>query len=689
MPNRLIHETSPYLLQHAHNPVDWYPWGPEALAAAQAADKPILLSIGYSACHWCHVMEHESFENPEIAALMNDLFVSIKVDREERPDLDSIYMAAVQALSGQGGWPMTVFLTPDGQPVFGGTYYPPEDRPGLPGFRRVLTSVAAAYNERRPEVRESAAELQEYLAQRMDLPGHSGALDPGVLDRAFEAMSGDYETRYGGFGTQPKFPQAMAWEFILRYHYRTGNKRALLMLEHTLWNMARGGIYDQLGGGFARYSTDSKWLVPHFEKMLYDNALLSRLYLHAYQLTGEAFYRRIVEETLDYVRREMVGPEGGFYSTQDADSEGEEGKFFVWTPDEIAAVLGAEDARVVNAYYDVTEHGNFEHKNVLSVPRPVERVAQDLQMTPEAVLVVIEQARPKLFAARETRTHPGTDTKILTGWNGLMLRSFAEAGRVLDRADYREPAEANARIDLRTLMHDGRLFRTYKDGQAKISGFLEDYAFYAAGLLALYEATFDAQWFTAARDLAGQTLAHFADAEGGGFFDTPDDGEALIHRPKDLLESALPSGNSVAADVLQRLALYTAEDAYRAAAEQTLVAAGALLAQYPSGVGEMLCALDFYLSSPQEIAIIGDPAAADTQALLKPIYGSYRPYQVVAAAAPADQAAIAAIPLLADRPQRNGQATAYVCRNYACRQPVTTPEELAEQLEAEVTWTEI
>ncbi len=689
MPNRLIHETSPYLLQHAHNPVDWYAWGPEALAAAQAADKPILLSIGYSACHWCHVMEHESFENPEIAQLMNDLFVSIKVDREERPDLDSIYMAAVQALSGQVGWPMTVFLTPEGLPFFGGTYYQPDDRPGLPGFRRVLTSVETAYRERRAEITESATELQEYLAQRMDLPGHAGALTPTVLDRAFESLSGDYESQYGGFGNQPKFPQAMTWEFILRYQYRTGNKRALLMLEHTLWNMARGGIYDHLGGGFARYSTDIKWLVPHFEKMLYDNALLSRLYLHAYQLTGEPFYRRIVEETLDYVRREMVSPEGGFYSTQDADSEGEEGKFFVWTPDEIAAVLGAEEARVVNAYYDVTPRGNFEHKNILNIPRPVEKVAQDLQMTPDAVRAAIEEARPKLFAAREARVHPGTDTKILTGWNGMMLRSFAEASRVLDRADYREVAVANARFVLGTLGRDGRLLRTYKDGQAKIPGFLEDYAFYADGLLALYEATFDPQWFTAARGLADQILAHFPDTAGGGFFDTPDDGEPLIHRPKDLQESAIPSGNSVAAEVLQRLALFTADDRYRAAAEGTIVAAGALLAQYPAAVGEMLGALDFYLSTPQEIAIIGAPDAPDTRAMLDTIVRRYRPYQVVAAAAPDDPAAIAAVEILADRPQRQGRATAYVCRNFACQNPVTTPEALEEQLEAEVSWTEI
>jgi uncharacterized protein YyaL (SSP411 family) len=682
MPNRLIHETSPYLLQHAHNPVDWYAWGPEALAAAQAQDKPILLSIGYSACHWCHVMEHESFEDPETARLMNELFVSIKVDREERPDLDSIYMAAVQALSGHGGWPMTVFLTPDGKPFFGGTYFPPEDRHGLPGFRRVLTSVAQAYGQRRAEVEETAADLRDYLAQRSSLPGDARALDPAVLDGAFRALAAEYEPQYGGLGDAPKFPQAMAWEFILRYHHRTGNEQAREMLDHTLGAMARGGIYDQLGGGFARYSTDRQWLVPHFEKMLYDNALLSRLYLHAYQLTGEPFYYRIVEETLDYVVREMTGPEGGFYSAQDADSEGEEGKFFVWTPGEIAAVVEPEDERLVARYYAVTEQGNFEHKNILSTPRPLEAVAAELGVPLEAAQAAIERARRALFAAREARVHPGTDTKVLTGWNGLMLRSFAEAARILDRPDYRAVAERNARFIVGTLERDGRLLRTYKDGQAKIPGFLEDYAFYADGLLTLYEATFDAQWFSAARRLADAMLDHFTDEEGGGFFDTPDDGEELLNRPKDLLESALPSGNAVAAEVLQRLALYTADDRYRAAAERTLVAAGALLRQYANAVGEMLCALDFYLAGPREIAIIGAPAAPDTGALLEVVYSRFRPHQIVAVAAPDDQAAVSAIALLADRPQRHGRATAYVCQNFACQTPVTDPAELVLQLDS-------
>ena len=682
MPNRLINETSPYLLQHAHNPVDWYAWGPEALRAAEAEDKPILLSIGYSACHWCHVMEHESFEDPATAQLMNELFVSIKVDREERPDLDSIYMAAVQALSGHGGWPMTVFLTPDGKPFFGGTYFPPEDRHGLPGFQRVLTSVAQAYRQRRAEVDETAGDLRDYLAQRNSLPGDERALDPAVLDGAFRVLAAEYEPQYGGLGDAPKFPQAMAWEFILRYHHRTGNEQAREMLDHTLAGMARGGIYDQLGGGFARYATDREWLVPHFEKMLYDNALLSRLYLHAYQLTGEPFYRRIVEETLDYVVREMTSPEGGFYSAQDADSEGEEGKFFVWTPDEIAAVVGPEEARIVNLYYGVTPQGNFEHKNILSIVRSPEEVAADVGQPVAEVQAVIERARRALFAARAGRVHPGTDTKVLTGWNGLMLRGFAEAARILDRPDYRAVAERNAGFVLGTLERDGRLLRTYKDGQAKIPGFLEDYAFYGDGLLALYEATFDAQWFAAARRLADALPAHFADEETGGFFDTPDDGEVLLNRPKDLLESAIPSGNAVAVELLQRLALYTADDRYTTAAERTLVAAGALLRQYAGATGEMLCALDFHLSTPREIAIVGAPTAPDTQALLEVVYSQFRPHQVVAVAAPADPTAQATIALLADRPQRANQATAYVCQNFACQAPVTDPADLVLQLDS-------
>src|SRR5437588_10127681 len=443
MPNRLAAETSPYLLQHADNPVDWYPWGDAAFAAARAADKPLLLSVGYSACHWCHVMAHESFENAGTAALMNELFVNIKVDREERPDVDTVYMQAVQAMSGHGGWPMTVFLTPDGVPFYGGTYFPPTDRLGMPGFQRVLTSVAEAYRRAPDEIRQSAEQLRSRLGR--SLMGHeAGARDERVAAAAYQGLVASFDARHGGFGGAPKFPQPMNLEFLLRYYRRTGEPHALEMARVTLDHMRRGGIYDQLGGGFHRYATDDVWLVPHFEQMLYDNALLARVYLEAYQVTGEEEYLPIVEETLGYVRREMTGPEGGFYSAQDADSEGEEGKFFIWTPREIAEVLGPEDAPLVAAYYGVTEHGNFEGRNILHLARPAEEVAHAHRVSPEKVHAAVERARRLLFAAREKRVKPGRDEKILTAWNGLMLRAFAEAARVLGRADYRPTPENNA-----------------------------------------------------------------------------------------------------------------------------------------------------------------------------------------------------------------------------------------------------
>ena len=681
MPNHLSHETSPYLLQHADNPVDWYAWGPQALARAQAEDKPILLSIGYSACHWCHVMAHESFENPAIAAQMNAGFVCIKVDREERPDLDSIYMAAVQALTGQGGWPMTVFLTPAGKPFFAGTYFPPTERHGLPGFPQVLQSLARAYAEQRSEVDESAAELTSHLADRSALPANPAGLRVETLDRAAAALVREYDPRHGGLGNAPKFPQAMAWAFLVRQYHRTREPRLLAMIERTLHAMAAGGIYDHLGGGFARYATDNRWLVPHFEKMLYDNALLSRLYLHVYQITGDGFYRRIVEETLDYVVREMTSPAGAFYSTQDADSEGEEGKFYLWTPAEIQATLPPDEARVALAYWGVTAEGNFEGRNILNVPRPAATVAAELGLTADALAATVARARAALYAAREGRVHPGRDEKTLVSWNGLMLRSFAEAAPILDRADYRAVAQRNAAFILGTLRDGDRLLRTYKDGRAHLAAVLEDYAFYAAGLLALYEADFDPQWFTAARALADGMLTRFADP-AGGFFDTAADSETLIMRPKDLLESAIPSGNAVAVEALLRLYYYTMEDRYYDAAQGTLAAAGALLAQYASGVGEMLGALDFSLAAVREVAIIGAPGQADTDALIAATFGPYRPHQIVAAAAPDNSTALAAIPLLEGRPQRDSRATAYVCVHSACQAPVTDPAALTAQLTA-------
>ena len=677
MANRLAHETSPYLLQHAENPVDWYPWGEEALARARSQDKPIMLSIGYSACHWCHVMEHESFENPAIAELMNELFVNIKVDREERPDLDSIYMSAVQAISGHGGWPMTVFLTPDGVPFYGGTYYPPEDRAQMPGFPRVLRSVAEAYRTRRLEVRQSAEQLRSLL-QRQIVSAQDGNLGPELLDQAARALLPQFDMQEGGLGGAPKFPQPMALEFLLRSHQRSATPGALEAAELTLTKMAWGGIYDQVGGGFHRYSVDAVWLVPHFEKMLYDNALLARVYLQAYQVTGKPLYRRVVEETLAYVEREMTDPGGGFYSTQDADSEGEEGKFFLWSSEEVEAILGPEDARLFCRYFDVTEHGNFEHRNILHLVATPEAGAATLGIEPERMRSVIERGRRALFEARERRVKPGRDEKVLTAWNGLMLRAFAEAAVALDRDDYRDVAIRNADFVLGNLREDGKLLRTWKDGRAKLNGYLEDYACYLDGLISLYEATFDRRWLAEARGIADVLLDQFPDEERGGFYDTGKDHEQLVSRPKDLFDNATPSGNTVAAEALQRLALLTGEERYRHAAEGILRLLGVLAAQHPAAFGRLLCALDFYLGSPKEIAIVGEPDAPGTRALLRTVFGRFLPNKVVAAAPP--DGAPTDLPLLADRPARGGVATAYVCRNYACQAPVTGPEELAAQL---------
>ena len=504
MPNRLIHESSPYLRQHANNPVDWYPWGTEALELAVREDRPILLSVGYSACHWCHVMERESFEDPGIAALMNEHFVSIKVDREERPDIDSIYMGAVQAMTGQGGWPMTVFLTPDGKPFYGGTYFPPEERGGLPSFPRVLTTMADVYRNRRGDVISTTNQLIAHMRQMTRSAPGIEPLTDDIMVQAARELRKQFDDNYGGFGLQPKFPQPMTLEFLLRQYLRNEDPSVLEMVELTLDQMARGGIYDQLGGGFHRYSTDTYWLVPHFEKMLYDNALLARLYLHAYQLTGSPMYRRIVKETLDYVIREMTSPEGGFYSAQDADSEGEEGKFFVWRPEEIVEILGGEDGKLVNDYYGVTIHGNFEGRSILHVPTPLPDFARSVGMDTDAFQQRLQEARAKLMERRASRIAPERDDKVLTSWNGLMLAAFAEAAVVLDRDDYRDVAVTNGAFLLDKLVEEsGRLLRTYKDGQAKLYGYLEDYAFLIDGLLLLHEATFGERWLKGAIELGG------------------------------------------------------------------------------------------------------------------------------------------------------------------------------------------
>ena len=676
--NRLINETSPYLLQHAHNPVDWHAWGGEAFEKARAENKPILLSIGYSACHWCHVMEHESFENEEIARLMNENFINIKVDREERPDLDQIYMNAVQMLTGHGGWPMTVFLTPEGVPFYGGTYFPPVDRYNMPGFPRVLIGIAEAYREKPDDVTRTSAEMLGEL-RRMGVARESGnALTPELLDEAYRGMARSYDSVNGGFGSAPKFPPSMTLEFFLRTYHRVGNAEALQMVLHTCRKMAEGGMYDQLGGGFHRYSTDARWLVPHFEKMLYDNALLSRLYLHVYQATGEDFYRRIAVETFDYVVREMTDERGGFYSTQDADSEGHEGKFFVWTVNEIKEILGEKDGKLFCAFYDVTEDGNFEGQNILNVRRSAEAVAKDENVTVERLREALERGREKLFEAREKRIKPGRDEKILTAWNGMMLASFAEASAILDRADYREAARRNAQFLLENMRRDGLLLRTYKDGQAKLNGYLEDYACLTDGLISLYEATGELRWLKEVQAITDKMIEEFWDEESGGFFFTGKSHEELIVRSKDYFDNATPSGNSVAAETLLRLSILLGNESYSRKAVTIFRLTGDYFKRAPSAFGRALCAVDFYLSTPKEIVIIGQMADAATESLLREVWKPYLPNKVVAQAAQDDKEAAELIPLLRDRPMLEGQSTAYVCENFTCQQPVTTPAELSK-----------
>jgi uncharacterized protein YyaL (SSP411 family) len=680
--NRLAAESSPYLLQHAHNPVDWYPWSPEAFDLARREDKPVLLSVGYSACHWCHVMERESFENDEIAALMNRLFVSIKVDREERPDVDQIYMQAVQSMTGRGGWPMTVFLTPDGVPFYGGTYFPPEDRHGMPAFPRLLRSIADAYHSRRGEVLEAGRQLVEAMGQSGRLTGSTSLLTRDVLVRAYMGLGGEFDERDGGLGQAPKFPQPMTWEAVLRIGRRVRDARGLEMLQRTLTRMARGGIYDQLGGGFHRYSVDGQWLVPHFEKMLYDNAQLASLYLHGWLATGDGLYRRVVEETLDYVRREMTHPAGGFYSAQDADSEGVEGKFFVWSPDEMRAVLGDPAlARVALAYWGLDDGPNFEGHSILFVPREPAEVAASLALTGDALTSAIERARALLYAEREKRVHPGLDDKVLASWNGLTLAAFAEAAAVLGRADYLAVAVRNAEFLTRQMVRDGRLLRSWKDGQARITGYLEDYSMVGAGLLALYEATFDRRWLDESRRLAEEALRLFWSADRETFFDTGHDQEALVVRPRNLFDNAVPSGTSVAIDWLLRLAVILGEERYQAVALAALRPMADLIQRYPSGFGRYLSALDFHLGPVAEVALVWPRGQERALApLLDTVFGRYQPNRVVVGAAEGDPAG-AGLPLLAERAAVGGRPTAYVCQHYVCQLPVTQPDALARLLD--------
>ena len=678
--NRLIHETSPYLLQHAHNPVDWYPWGEEALTRAKQEQKPILLSIGYSACHWCHVMERESFENEEIAAVMNELFINIKVDREERPDLDEIYMNAVQIMTRQGGWPMTVFLTPDLKPFYGGTYYPPTDRYGRPGFPKVMSAVSEAFSDQNTQVLQQAEQITAHLAQMSNVVDpHHHELTEELMTNAFQNYHSQFDSHHGGFGNAPKFPPSMGLPFLLRYWHHSGNANALEMVELTLEKMARGGMYDQLGGGFHRYSTDAHWLVPHFEKMLYDNAQLVVAYFEAYQATQKPFYRDIATETLDYVLREMYDAEnGGFYSTQDADSEGVEGKFFVWEPNDVEDIIGEENAEIFCEYYDITPQGNFEGENILQVQAPPDIFARKLRMDVSELETLLADGKQKLFEAREKRIKPGLDDKILTSWNGIMIRGMAMGYQLTGKSEYLEACEKSAEFVLTVLSQDnGLLLRTHRDGKSHLNAYLEDYSYFIAGLIALYEASFEPRWLTEAERLAHIMIDQFGDDAGDGFFFTGKAHETLIVQSKSAYDGATPSGASMAIHSLLRLAKHLDNPEFHDKAVETLLLYFHQMERMPSGSGQLLCELAFLLSTPKEIAIVGRKGDAKTEAMLAALHGTYQPNKIVALSESADGQTL---PLLTGKTQVDNTSTAYVCENYVCQVPTTDIEAFVELL---------
>ncbi len=667
--NRLARETSPYLLQHANNPVDWYAWGDEALARARREDKPILLSIGYAACHWCHVMERESFENAEIAAQMNESFVCIKVDREERPDLDDIYMSATVAMSGSGGWPMTVFLTPEQQPFFAGTYFPPVDRFGRPGFRTVLQKLTELWRAERSAVLDQAKELTEHV-RKLSGPGESGALRLDSQRDAVAQLAQSYDSRYGGFGKAPKFPPAQSLELMLRYWRRTGDDASLEMLRGTLDGMKAGGMYDQLGGGFARYSTDERWHVPHFEKMLYDNAQLAKVYTEAFQLTREPEYAKIAQETLDYVLREMQSSEGGYYSATDADSENVEGKFFVWEPHEVEELLGNEDAERFCEYYDVTAQGNWEGLSVLRVQRSREDVASELNISVGELAASLTRARAVLYQARSKRIPPLLDDKVLVAWNGLMIEACANAARVFPQRGYAESASRAAAFLLERLARpDGGLFRTYRAQKAHLSAYLEDYAYLAQGLVSLFEATGNERWLKEAERLAERLMRDFGDADGGPFYQTAHDHEALIARVRDGHDGALPNANGIAAHAIARLARHLGRPQWEERARQALRGYARSVERLPRAFGSTLNALDFISEASLELVLVGDATTPGYPALAAKIAEAYLPNRIEVRLA---GGATSSSPLGQGKRLLEGQATLYVCRNFACEAPVTT-----------------
>ncbi|MDY6836002.1 MAG: thioredoxin domain-containing protein [Chloroflexota bacterium] len=670
MTNRLINESSPYLLQHAHNPVDWYPWGDEAISRAKREDKPILISIGYSACHWCHVMERECFENQEIASLMNDLFICIKVDREERPDIDQIYMEAVQAMTGGGGWPLTAIITPEGKPFYGGTYFPPTDRQGLPGFPKVLKAAAEAYHDRRNDVEQVALQIQGVLSAGHEIDTGRISLSGDIFDQVYSVLRRRFDSSNGGFGCAPKFPQPMILEFLLRYYHRTKDQTALDMVRKTLEKMAHGGIYDHVGGGFHRYATDDSWMVPHFEKMLYDNALLARLYLDAYLITGDERYRRITEETLDYVLREMTSTEGGFFSSQDADSDGVEGKYYVWSSEEITETVGENHEELVKAYFGVTSRGNFEGKNILHVAQNGQEIALD----------VMAQARGLLLKKRQERGSIGCDDKILTSWNGLMLSTLAEAAVSLNRQDYLHAAVSNGEFLLCKMMVDGELKHTYKNGMAKIDGFLEDYASIIGGLLSLHKATFDGKWLRQAIVFGDLIIERFWNEVDGLLYDTSNNSQPLFVRPKNSFDGAIPSGASMAVLALLKLGAMTHNKRFIDIATHQLRVMYQSMLQHPLGFGNWLCTLDFHLSDPTEIALIGSKSEPMSLELLRTISATWIPNKIMVTYDPEDPNGLSELMLLQDRPMIDHRPTLYICHGHTCKSAVTDVGDLIAEL---------
>jgi len=679
MPNHLSLANSPYLIQHAENPVDWFPWGEEALEKAYREDRPIFLSIGYAACHWCHVMAHESFEDEETAAVMNRYFVNIKVDREERPDLDSIYMNAVVSMTGHGGWPLSVFLTPEGRPFYGGTYFPPVRRYNMPAFREVLLSVANSWKEDRQQLLQVGDQLTQHLLSETTSENPNDALKLATLDQATLTLSQSYDWKYGGWGKVPKFPQALAIEFLLRRAVR-GDNLSLEIATHALKSMAKGGMYDVIGGGFARYSTDNEWLVPHFEKMLYDNALLASAYLHAFLLTGDITFRRVCEATLNFIIREMTDSQGGFYSSLDADSEGQEGKFYLWTIDEIRNIIGdRSDIEFFTTAYTLPDNGNFEGGIVLQRALTDLELSERFHLSVETIQERFDKLHARLLQARSRKVRPLTDDKVLVSWNALVVLVFSEAARYLSSLVYLEMAIRNTQFMLSELHPKDRLLRSWRDGKAMHNAYLEDYAALILALLSLYQSDPDHHWFSDAKSLAEEMVEHYYDTQVG-FYDTRDDHESLITRPRDLQDNATPSGNALAATALLQLAAFENRVDWRRLAEANLIVLNNVISQYPTAYSQWLCAIDFALYPPFEIAILGDLDDPLTLSLSRALWSSYRPNLV---------AAISSIPpsphapaLLSNRPLLNGRPTAYVCRSFTCHQPVNTPQELFSQLKS-------